>query len=703
MGLLNNRYLIISELSKGGFGRTYVAEDTYLPSRRRCVIKQLAPSTSDPELLPIIQERFQREAATLERIGELHNQVPDLYAYFVEDGQFYLVQEKIDGPTLGEKVRAEGPLSSAAVREILVSLLPVLECLHSNDIIHRDIKPDNIILRERDNKPILIDFGAVKETFSTVLDRAGGAASVIVGSPGYMPLEQAAGRPVCSSDIFSLGWTAIYLLTRKTPLELLDRRTEKNLWRQHALNVDPGLAAIIDKAIEPVSYERYKSASEMLRALEQSGENLAPTRLQVPKETLIEKPVASERSAQAAPTVPLVPTVLSQPIPTMQMSRAESETMVRPVARNEASWLSVHSPKLAIGCAALLLFGTLTMAGTLLVIKRWRDHTRATTSASPQPSPGPSASPVTSAALAAQHNSAGDALYKSENYAGAETEFREAVRLDPSNALYHDNLGLALNGQGRYADAEPELRAAIRLAPSNADYHDDLGLALDNQRKYTEAESEQRTAIRLEPNSARHHNNLGVVLEAEQRYADAESEFRTANRLVPNQARYIDNLGDALRYQKKYAEAEMQYREAVRLNPNSAGYHNDLGLALFGQQKYSGAETEFKAAVRLDTTIAVFHDNLGDALSSQKRYTEAESEYREAVRLAPSNATYHDDLGLALKNQGRYPEAEAEERTAVRLEPNSARHHYNLGAVLEAEMKFSEAEAEKNRAKQLAG
>src|SRR5689334_15802776 len=144
MSLLNNRYLILSQLGKGGFGHTFLAEDTHLPSRRRCVIKQFKPAHNDPDLLPHLRERFAREATILEQVGEAHSQIPKLYAYFVEDDQFYLVQELIEGQTLGQIVRTEGPLKSGVVREIIISLLEILEYLHASDIIHRDIKPDNI-------------------------------------------------------------------------------------------------------------------------------------------------------------------------------------------------------------------------------------------------------------------------------------------------------------------------------------------------------------------------------------------------------------------------------------------------------------------------------------------------------------------------------------------------------------------------------
>ncbi|MBD2729300.1 protein kinase [Nostoc sp. FACHB-892] len=276
--LLNNRYQVIQVIGAGGFGETFLAEDVHMPSRRRCVIKQLKPITNnDPQAYQIIQQRFEREAATLEYLGESSNQIPKLYAYFSENGQFYLVQEWIHGQTLTNIVEAKGFESETAVRQILLSLLPVLDYVHSKGIIHRDIKPENIILRSVDGKPVLIDFGAVKETIRSVVNSPGyPTRSLVIGTPGYMPSEQAVGRPVYSTDIYSLGLTAIYLLTGKHPQELpADLKTGEILWQQHAPNVSSQFATILNQAIKPHAGDRYSTASKMLQAL-QSVNNIPP-------------------------------------------------------------------------------------------------------------------------------------------------------------------------------------------------------------------------------------------------------------------------------------------------------------------------------------------------------------------------------------------------------------------------------------------
>jgi serine/threonine protein kinase, bacterial len=273
--LINNRYHIVQNLGRGGFGETFLAVDTHLPSGQKCVLKRLKPLIAESKSLPWIQEKFQQEASILEQLGAKNSQIPKLYAYFVEHGEFYLVQEWIEGVTLSEKVAQVGKLTEAEVRDILVNLLPVLDYLHSLRIVHRDIKPDNIILRANDNKPVLIDFGAVKEAVTNVMQPQGYATvSMAVGTPGYMASEQAAGRPLYSSDLYSLGLTAIFLLTGKHPPVLdNDPQTGEILWRRELPTLHSALAMVIDRSIRFNPRDRFASAKEMLASLQISSNN----------------------------------------------------------------------------------------------------------------------------------------------------------------------------------------------------------------------------------------------------------------------------------------------------------------------------------------------------------------------------------------------------------------------------------------------
>ncbi|MEL6353822.1 MAG: protein kinase [Cyanobacteria bacterium J06627_28] len=323
--LINNRYEVIRSLGEGGFGHAYLAEDTQMPSRRKCVIKQLKPITTSPEVYQVVQERFQREAAILEQLGENHPQIPRLHAYFTENQQFYLVQEWIDGEPL-ETVAI--PQSESAVLALLTSILPVLKYIHLQGIIHRDIKPDNIILRSNTRQPVLIDFGAVRETMGTVMaGQSRPVSSIVIGTPGYMSSEQAVGRPIPSSDLYSLGLTAIYLLTGEAPQMLpSDTQTGEILWQHAAPDVSPKLAAVLSKAVKSHPRDRYPVAQAMIDAL------AAP-------DAAVSTNAPTEISPDAVPpsvapnTVPPNTVPPSAPLPTAAPSTSQLQTMaVSPVA-----------------------------------------------------------------------------------------------------------------------------------------------------------------------------------------------------------------------------------------------------------------------------------------------------------------------------------------------------------------------------------
>jgi serine/threonine protein kinase len=249
---LRNQYRIIEELGKGGFGKTYRAEDLRM-FKSPCVVKRLLFHGSYPDNSKPLRERFELEARTLTELGK-DEQLPVLYAYEPND---YLVQEFIVGKTL-EKSIPDGGLPEERVRSILISLLRVLDLVHSKRKIHRDVKPANIILREKDNLPVLIDFGAVKELTTTNLQ----FPTMPLGTLGYSVPEEWFGTPDYFFDLYSLGATALFMLTGKEPQLLNAPRRGDGGWRKYASNVSDGLASIINKAMLS-GPERYSTASEM--------------------------------------------------------------------------------------------------------------------------------------------------------------------------------------------------------------------------------------------------------------------------------------------------------------------------------------------------------------------------------------------------------------------------------------------------------
>jgi len=310
--LLKNRYRVLRELADGRFGKTFLAEDTQTSSGKKCIIKQLKPINNHPQIYQLVREKFQREAAILETLGDNNSQIPRLHAYFAEAEEFYLVQEWIQGQTLNDRIQQAGLCSEREVKEILLSILPVLQYIHSQGVIHRNINPNNIIWRSQDSKPVLIDFGMVKETMGMTVTASGRAkSSIVVGALGFVPSEQAEGKPLFASDLYALGLTAIYLLTGKMPPEFkTNSLTGEILWRQHASNVSPSFAAILNKTIYPSARDRYMNAPAMLAALQQLDTNTVPA---VPPQPQSPSPVAPTPKPQSSPPISATPKPQSPP------------------------------------------------------------------------------------------------------------------------------------------------------------------------------------------------------------------------------------------------------------------------------------------------------------------------------------------------------------------------------------------------------
>jgi serine/threonine protein kinase len=234
ISLLRGRYRVIKLLSdEGGFGRTYLAEDID-KLNEECVVKQLAPKIQEPSALRKAVELFKEEAKRLQQLGE-HNQIPTLLAYFEQDNYLYLVQQFIDGQNLFKELQQEGTFSESQILELLLSLLPVLKFIHDCGVIHRDIKPHNIIRRQSDGQLVLIDFGASKHLSGTVMMRTG----TTIGSHGYTPIEQMQdGKAYPASDLFGLGATCFHLLTGVRPSQLWMEQgfSWVSSWQKHLNN-----------------------------------------------------------------------------------------------------------------------------------------------------------------------------------------------------------------------------------------------------------------------------------------------------------------------------------------------------------------------------------------------------------------------------------------------------------------------------------
>lgn len=266
--LLQERYRLIKQIGKGGFCKTFLAVDEGKFPPPPCVVQELSLEYET-------SKTFQQKAQQLEELGK-HPQIPALLSYFQQNGHFYLVQEFIAGTNLAQVVEEEGAFNETQIWQLLEDLLPVFQFISDRHIIHRDIKPQNIIRRSPITKKgnfVIVDFTTAK--IVTEIDQLTFETSI--GSPEYVAPEQARGKAVFASDLYSLGVTCIYLLTQISPFDLFDIANDcwvwqqylttkvSDVWRQDSKSLR--LMPILDKLLQNVVNRRFQSANEVMQAM----------------------------------------------------------------------------------------------------------------------------------------------------------------------------------------------------------------------------------------------------------------------------------------------------------------------------------------------------------------------------------------------------------------------------------------------------
>ncbi len=299
--VLAGRYRVVQVLGAGGFGETYITADLHLPGEPECVLKHLKPATDDPAVLDIARKLFQKEAETLQQLGSF-DKIPRLLAYFEEQQEFYLVQELVRGHTLSRELTSGQRWPEAAVRKMLGEVLSILEFVHSQGVIHRDIKPDNIMRRDEDGCLVLIDFGAIKQVRNQAT-MGTAPQTVAIGTPGYMSPEQARGNPRPSSDLYALGVIGIQALSGKYPSELIEDDATGELQWQHFVRASPLMVAHLSEMTRYHFRDRFTNASAALQALKNidSDELTLPLPPQLSPQPVIQKTAATYVVSPAQP------------------------------------------------------------------------------------------------------------------------------------------------------------------------------------------------------------------------------------------------------------------------------------------------------------------------------------------------------------------------------------------------------------------
>lgn len=654
---LVGRYQIISHLGGGGFGETFVACDTHLPGSPQCVVKKLKPQANDPDTLQTARRLFDTEAQVLYQLGT-HDCIPQLLAYFEENQEFYLVQEFIEGDDLSQEIIPGKPLTEDQVICLLQEILGILEFVHQQKVIHRDINPRNIIRRKPDDKLVLIDFGAVKQITTQVITPNGKTQfTVAIGTPGYIPSEQAQGNPKFSSDIYALGILGIQALTGLSP-EQLEKDTETNeiIWQQTSISED--FAKVLDKMVRYDFRERYRSAEVVLQALDDLKKSQFQT--MALGSPLLLKPLKNPLKK------------INQPKKNIGLKFLGFMSLI-----GISVGLSIYIVNAIHSVNATELY---KQANILYDLQRYQDALSTYEKAVNIRPEYPQA-----------RNGEGKTLYELKEYNKALAAYDQAIQLKPDYLPAWSGRGFTLNKLQRYQEAIASFDKALELQNNYPEVWNAKGEALAKSNEYDQALKSYDKAIELNKEYYGAWYNKALLLQQIKHYDEAIAAYDKVLELKQDSERAWYNRGNVLVNLQRYQDAIAAYDKAVQYKPNFYQAWLSKGNILINLQRYSEAIESFDQVTKYNSKNYQAWFGRGWSLHQIKRYEEAVTSYNQAIALNRNNYQVWYNRGNALYNLKKYPEAILSYNKSVNYEPKHYETWYSRGNALFNVKRYSEA------------
>ncbi|KAB8334245.1 tetratricopeptide repeat protein [Scytonema tolypothrichoides VB-61278] len=670
--ILGGRYKIVREIARGGFGITYLAEDTQT-SHSPCVIKKLDPQNADIETAKIL---FKREANALFHLQQ-NQQIPKYFDYFEEEQSYYLVQEYIEGKSLQNLLEKRWPRDKVII--FLREILEILRYLHQINIIHRDVKPSNIMLRKEDRKFVLIDFGAVKQLDSKYFShhQQSYTTQTMIGTRGYAPEEQMAGRPGYNSDIYGLGMTAIQLLTGIHPRNLRRDTQDKIIWSDE-VDVDNLLASILTKMVYSNPDDRYQYVDEILRDLNEITivDGLINYN-DFTTDTEIESPQISELTARPY----------------------ESE-----------SFFKLRYFLIVLGAAGIILVVIEFINPFIRPLYYLHQGNHFLDLRQPEKALDEFQNIIT-----IQPNDAkawkgrGDALLNLGRLPGALGSYNKALQIEPDNLKALNNKGKVLSKLGKYQEALEAHEKVLKQNNSDVDAWSGKGIAYLSLGQNKEATEAFEKVKQIRPDIPYTWQEIGFTTEnlqgpkaARPYFEEALGAFQAYLKQNPQNPIAWTDRGYILQKLNRFPEALDSYQKALEIDKNF--YEALIGkgnmLNITGKREEALVAFNRASEIRPDDYLVWYSRGILLAQRFQK-HEEALQSFDKAI--ARRNDFFPAWLykGIALSELKRYPEALAALDKAKELEPKNPYPWAYRSSVLDSLGKKAEAQESYNKAVEL--
>lgn len=638
---LVGRYQITNYLGGGGFGETYVANDTQLPGSPQCVVKKLKPQSTDITTLEIARRLFDTEAQVLYKLGN-HDRIPQLLAYFEENAEFYLVQELIIGNDLSQEFKPGVIFTQNQVMSLLQEILEILDFVHQQKVIHRDVNPRNILRREQDNKLILIDFGAVKQITTKLVNSPDITKSTVaIGTPGYTPGEQAQGTPKFSSDIYALGIIAIQALTGLSPDQLeKDIETNEIIWQNFA-TVSPEFAQFLNQMICYDFRQRYASATIALQALQELNKNTSGT-------------------------IIISPATLPNQVKNPQKTKGIFWKLLLGIfGLGISSFGAIFMLNRLNSKNAIELYN---QGNTLIQLQRYQEALATYEKAI-------DIKPDYPQALYGQ----GKALFQLKKYQESLIAYDQAIQIQPNYLEAWTNRGFVLVRLKRYSEAIATVDKALQLKNDEPQVWQLKGDIFIKISQYNDAIKAYEQAINFQADNPELWYKKGLAFQNLKQYEEAITAYKKTVELKPDHESAWYNLGNCLVNLNRYEFALQAYDQAVQYNQNNSAAWLSRSNILMTLRRYSEAIDSFTQVIKTNPQQYQAWYNRGWALHQVKRYGEAIESYKKAISLKSNDYLVWYNLGNTQYNLQKYQEAIASYNKAIRYKPNHYESWYSKG------------------------
>jgi serine/threonine-protein kinase len=651
-------YEIESLLGVGGMGEVYRARDTRLD--RPVALKVIRTGLESDDAS---RARFRREARVVSRLS--HPNICSLFDIGEQDGADYLVMEYLEGTTLAALLAASGPPALDDVLSYAIQIADGLARAHGAGVVHRDLKPGNVMLIE-EGRVKLLDFGLAKHVAVEENDVTTAGVSMpgqVVGTVAYMSPEQTQGETVdARSDIFSFG-VLLYELTTgvrpfhgKTSYSIAQKinAAQPERLSTHGPALPEPLTALVQRLLEKAPDRRPQSMIEVaaeLRAIAAArGLAVAPAsgvaiwaRMRRASRRPVVAAVVLAALAAAAGLVPGVG------------SRARALIGQIPVP---AAWRGADPPAEAVALPRTSFEWTTQGRAYLRRFDRPDNVDRAVQAYQRAIELEPD-NAFAHAGLAESFYRKHDVTPDAQWVRQATESARRAVQLNPDLAAAHAVLGRVQIQARQLDDAGGSLRRALDLDPGLVQAHLWLAEYYVASGDMASAESAVRKAVELAPDDWNPRNFLGRILYRGAKYETAVQEWQEARRLAPDNTLVLRNLGAVYHMLNRLDEAAAAFQRALEIEPTASVYSN-MGTLRFFQGRYSDAAAAFERAIALNATYYLYWANLGDAYRwvpgqgerSREAYSRAISLVRDRLAATPLDPDLRSQLALYLAKTG---------------------------------------------------